>query len=55
MNDIFLIIGGVVLIAGFLVGWGTIYRFALKKGKKSGDTPVVEQSAPAESGPPYRG
>ena len=56
MNDMVLIVGGIVALIVIAGGGGWLYRFAFKRGNRKGDSPVVEQSNPTESvTPPYRG
>ena len=41
MNDMVLIVGGIVALIVIAGGGGWLYRFALMRGTRKGDTPIV--------------
>jgi hypothetical protein len=42
MPDTIFIVAGAIVLVGLVVGWGTIYRFAFKRGQTSSDGPAAQ-------------
>ena len=53
MNDMVLIVGGIVALIVIAGGGGWLYRFAFKRGHRKGDEP--QSVAATETTPPYKG